>query len=158
MISCKSWLDEDVRCTGCDGGLTGSKPREQFPGLSLILVSIRGRPSGVSVSVPSDYFSSLRAGDLCRSIHSICSASTSQPPATSSNALFMDGLFAFAALCLASAAFCRYMSARNDIQGKRQMDKAVPSACPPIPMALADLPTQRAGGGCPRSLARPAAR
>jgi hypothetical protein len=40
----------------------------------------------------------------------------------------MDGFVAFAALCLASAAFCREMSARNDIQGERQMDKAVPSA------------------------------
>ena len=49
------------------------------------------------------------------SIHSICSASTSQQAATCSNALFMDKFLASAARCLASSALCRYMSARDDI-------------------------------------------
>src|SRR5262249_23201119 len=51
----------------------------------------------------------------CRSNHSICSASSSQPRATSSNALFMDGLFVSAARFLASAALCRYSSDRDDM-------------------------------------------
>ena len=37
---------------------------------------------------------------------------------TSSNACLMDGLCARAAPCLASAALCRYMSVRRDIQGE----------------------------------------
>jgi hypothetical protein len=49
------------------------------------------------------------------SIHSTCSASTSQQAATSSNALFMDRFFACAARFFASSALCRYMSARDDI-------------------------------------------
>jgi hypothetical protein len=48
------------------------------------------------------------------SIHSTCSASSSQPRATSSYAVLMDGLLVCLARCRASAAFCRYMSARND--------------------------------------------
>src|SRR5262245_39204285 len=70
--------------------------------------------------------SSSRSEDLCRSIHSICSASSSQPRATSSNAPFMDGLIVCAARFLASAAFCRYSSDRNDMQGEHWKDDSVP--------------------------------
>jgi hypothetical protein len=40
------------------------------------------------------------------------------PAATSSNALLMNEFFALAALCLASAAFCRHISARDDMEGE----------------------------------------
>jgi hypothetical protein len=66
-------------------------------------------------------------GDFCLSVHSICSARTRHPAATSSNALLMNGFFAFAALCLASAAFCRYMSARDDMEGEHEREEAVRS-------------------------------
>jgi hypothetical protein len=39
----------------------------------------------------------------------------------------MNGFFAFAALCLASAAFCRYMSARDDMEGEHEREEAVRS-------------------------------
>src|SRR5262249_18002756 len=55
-----------------------------------------------------------RRKDPCRSNHSICSASNSQPRATSSNALFMDGELVCAARFLASAALCRYSSDRDE--------------------------------------------
>jgi hypothetical protein len=48
-------------------------------------------------------------------IHSSCSASPSQKAASYSNAIAMDGPFACAARCLASAALCRYISTRDDI-------------------------------------------
>src|SRR5262249_55053002 len=62
--------------------------------------------------------SSSRREGPCRSNHSICSASSSQPRATSSNALFMDELLVCAARFLASAALCRYSSDRDDMQGE----------------------------------------
>src|SRR5262249_934723 len=65
----------------------------------------------------------------CRSNHSICSASSSQFRATSSNALFMDRLLVCAARFLASAAFCRYSSDRDDIQGEHW--KSVPQITEP---------------------------
>jgi hypothetical protein len=43
-----------------------------------------------------------------------------------SNALFMDGSLACAARFSASAALCRYLSARSDIQGEHRTDDAVP--------------------------------
>ena len=70
--------------------------------------------------------SSSRREDPCRSNHSICSASSSQPRATSSNAPFMDGLIVCAARFLASAALCRYSSDRDDMQGKHWKDDSVP--------------------------------
>jgi hypothetical protein len=70
------------------------------------------------ISGPTNYFCSPRMRDFSPSIHSICSASRSQRVATSSNSLLMDGFFAFAALCLAWAAFCRHMSARHDIRSE----------------------------------------
>jgi hypothetical protein len=65
-------------------------------------------------------FSSSCKGDLCRSIHSTCLASRSQPFATSSKARFKHGSLACAARSLASAALSRYLSARSDKQGERQ--------------------------------------
>jgi DNA-binding transcriptional regulator YiaG len=59
-------------------------------------------------------------------MHSICSASSSQPRATSSNALFMDGLFVCAARFLASAALCLYSSDRDGMQGEHWKDASVP--------------------------------
>ena len=64
------------------------------------------------------------------SIHSVCSASSSQPRATSSNALFMDRLLVWAARFLASAALCRYVSARDDMQGEHWKDDSVPQISP----------------------------
>src|SRR5258708_38134705 len=66
-------------------------------------------------------FCGSRLDNLCRSIHSICSASRSQPFATSSKPLFMDRFFACAARPLASAAFFRYTSAGSDIRSERQV-------------------------------------
>ena len=68
-------------------------------------------------------FSSSRRVDLCRSIHSICSASTRQPLATSSNALLADRSFACAARFVASAALCRYISARDDMKGEQRTER-----------------------------------
>src|SRR5262249_12339756 len=59
-------------------------------------------------------FSSSCKGDLCRSIHSTCSASGSQPFASSSKACFKHESLACAARSLASAALSRYLSARSD--------------------------------------------
>jgi len=69
---------------------------------------------------------SSRSEDPRSSIHSVCSASSSQPRATSSNALFMDGLLVCAARFLASAALCRYSSDRDDMQGEHWKDASVP--------------------------------
>src|SRR5258708_9850531 len=46
---------------------------------------------------------------------SVFSARTLQPAASSSNAFFTDWSFACAALCLASAALCRHMSAHDGL-------------------------------------------
>ena len=70
--------------------------------------------------------SSSRREDLRPSIHSICSASSSHPRATSSNALFMDRSLVRAARFLASAALCRYSSDRDDMQGEHWKDASVP--------------------------------
>jgi hypothetical protein len=79
-------------------------------------VVISAFPSIRTARRPASWLaSSSRRRDLCHSIHSICSASTSQLAAISSNALFIGGFFARAADRLASAALCRYMSARNDM-------------------------------------------
>src|SRR6516164_293580 len=75
---------------------------------------------------PCVLVSSSSSEDLRPSIHSICSASSSQPRATSSNALFMDGLLVCAARFLASAALCRYSSDRDDMQGEHWKDASVP--------------------------------
>src|SRR5215831_20741024 len=75
--------------------------------------------------------SSSRREDPCRSNNSICSASSSQFRATSSNALFMDRLLVCAARFLASAAFCRYSSDRDDIQGEHWKDASVPQITEP---------------------------
>jgi hypothetical protein len=85
--------------------------------------------SGCS-SGPSDYFSSSRSENFSLSIRSTCSASATQPAATFSNALFMNGSLACAARSLASAALSRYLSARGDIQGERQTNEAVPPDAP----------------------------
>src|SRR5262245_21915647 len=81
--------------------------------------------------------SSSRSEDLCRSIHSICSGSSSQPRATSSNAPFMDGPIVCVARFLASAAFCRYSSERDDMQGKHWKDDAVPQNSPNLATSAA---------------------
>ena len=73
-----------------------------------------------------------------------------------------------AARCRVAAAFCRYMSARNDMGGEdvcivlpNQRNRGDRSSCAPFRITV--LPagrgqtTQGAGGGCPRLLARPAA-
>src|SRR6516164_2026722 len=75
---------------------------------------------------PCVLVSSSSSEDLRPSIHSICSASSSQPRATSSNALFMDGLLVCAARFLASPALCRYSSDRDDMQGEHWKDASVP--------------------------------
>src|SRR5215469_5066614 len=78
-------------------------------------------------SMVSDH--SLRRGRyLCRSIHSICSASSSQFRATSWNARFMGRLLVCAARFLASTAFCRYSSDRDDMQGEHWKDASVPQS------------------------------
>jgi hypothetical protein len=79
------------------------------------VVMIQRFPAAMSVNGPSDYFSSSRTGGFSLSIRSACSASAIQPAATSSNAFFIDGFLACAARSLASAALCRYLSARSDI-------------------------------------------
>jgi len=78
------------------------------------LTAIAGLAPSCAIEDLSYFF--RRGGEASfLSIHSTCSASTSQQAATSSNALFMDRSFACAARFLASAALCRYMSARGDI-------------------------------------------
>jgi hypothetical protein len=84
-------------------------------------LSSRWRPPGSRGGLSG--LETLQAVDLCRSIHCICSASTSQPLATSSNAFFTDRFFVCAARFLASAAFCRYMSARDDMKGEQRTER-----------------------------------
>jgi hypothetical protein len=68
-------------------------------------------------------------------MRSTCSGSATQPAATFSNALFMDGSFACVARSLASAALYRYLPARSDIQGEHRTDEAVsaPNSVPAAP-------------------------
>jgi len=112
--------------------------------------------------------SSSRREDPSRSNHSICSASSSQPRATSSNALFMDGLLVCAARFLASAALCRYSSDRDDMQGEHWKDASVPQihrtfrqvrrwsvshlCLPTNPVQMTSPGPSRARGGSGRSL------
>jgi len=74
---------------------------------------------GTAAEVPDVGEASPSLASSWRSIHSICSASSSQPRATSLNALLTCGLFVCVARFFASAALCRYMSERGDMQGRR---------------------------------------
>jgi hypothetical protein len=81
----------------------------------LEAIAIESKRCDLVPNVPAGYFLGRWKGNFSLSIRSTCSASASQPAATFSNALFMYGSFACAARSLASAALCRYLSARSDI-------------------------------------------